>query len=274
MHDHAQKKCNFRQASSPFVSVMQRYFLEMSFDGTAYHGWQAQHNALSVQRVLESALRRITGEQIRTTGAGRTDAGVHARYFTVHMDTGHALMGQRQQFLHQLNAVLPPDIAVHNIIPVKDDAHARYSALSRTYEYAISGRKDPFRAPFSWLFTVPLDVKAMQEASGKLLRYSDFACFCKKHGGSLTSICHVKRADWRQEGSLLLFTIESDRFLRNMVRAIVGNLVRVGLGKCDPASFASVIEGGDRSRASFSAPACGLSLVAVSYPPGMLDPVG
>jgi tRNA pseudouridine38-40 synthase len=245
---------------------MPRYFLRLSFKGTAYHGWQAQPNATTVQKTVESALQILTGETTATTGAGRTDTGVHARYFILHTDTNHPLYGDRPTLLYKLNSLLPEDIAVHDVYAVKPDVHARFSALSRTYEYRISRMKDPFDTEFAWYFGRPLDIGAMNLAASVLLDQHDFTSFSKLHSDTGTNICRVNQAAWFEEGDKLIFRICADRFLRNMVRALVGTLIEVGLGRTGQDGFLRVIEGRDRGLAGFSVPARGLTLTDITYP--------
>jgi tRNA pseudouridine38-40 synthase len=245
---------------------MIRFFLEISYLGTQYHGWQLQPNATTVQMILENSLKLLTGDPIKTTGAGRTDTGVHARHFTLHFDSVHPLFLTESDCVYKLNCILPADISAKDLYPVKADAHARFSALSRSYEYRINQQKDPFNIPLSWYFSRQLDIDAMNQAARKLMDYSDFASFSKLHSDVKTNDCHIMEAVWSREGSLLVFTVKADRFLRNMVRAIVGTMIDVGLGKTDLKGFTDIIEGRDRRLAGFSVPAHGLYLTDISYP--------
>jgi tRNA pseudouridine38-40 synthase len=245
---------------------MNRYFIEISYLGTSYHGWQLQPNATSVQVVLEDSLETITGIKIKTTGAGRTDTGVHARHFTAHFDSDHPVFESGDHGVYKLNCILPADISVRDLYPVKPEAHARFSAMSRTYEYRISQYKDPFDTTLSWHFSRHLDIDAMNQAARKLMEYSDFTSFSKLHSDVKTNQCHIMEASWREEDGKIIFTIKADRFLRNMVRAIVGTLVETGLGNTDLRGFSDIIEGKDRSLAGFSVPAHGLCLVDIAYP--------
>lgn len=255
-------KCNFEDSSL----LMIRYFLEISYLGTHYHGWQLQPNAPTVQMVLEDSLKLLTGDVIKATGAGRTDTGVHARHFTVHFDSGHPLFLTGSHCVYKLNCILPADISVKDLYPVKAEAHARFSALSRTYEYRISKHKDPFETPLSWYFSRPLDLAAMNQAARKLMEYSDFTSFSKLHSDVKTNLCHITEALWTHDGSMIVFTVKADRFLRNMVRAIVGTMIEVGLGNLDLNGFINIIEGKNRSLAGFSVPAHGLYLMNIAYP--------
>lgn len=243
-----------------------RYFIELSFLGTYYRGWQKQAYATTVQSTVEAAIHQISGEHIKVVGAGRTDTGVHARFFVAHFDTDNKLFIDRNTIIYKMNSVLPQDIAIHNIRSVTQKAHARYSALSRTYEYRIHQKKDPFLTDLSWYYNRPLNLEAMNEAANMLSAYSDFTSFSKLHSNVKTNTCHIMQAFWEKENHVLVFRIEADRFLRNMVRAIVGTLIGVGNGKIIAADFTSIIEGKDRRMALSSAPAQGLSLIDVKYP--------
>jgi tRNA pseudouridine38-40 synthase len=245
---------------------MNRYFIEFSFMGTRYHGWQRQPNATTVQLVLENSLTMLTGQQISTTGAGRTDTGVHARHFTAHFESDHDLFDQPGDFLYKINRVLPNDIAVKNLYRVKPEVHARFSAVSRTYEYIIRTIKDPFDTGFAWYFPRPLDVYAMNQATSKILEFTDFTSFSKLHADVKSNLCRIMSADWHIQEDQLIFRVQADRFLRNMVRALVGTFVEVGLGKTDILSFSRIMEARDRSKAGFSVPAHGLYLVDIAYP--------
>ena len=248
---------------------MQRYFIELAYNGTRYHGWQLQPNALTVQAAFEAAMKTLAGNDIETTGAGRTDTGVHARFFVAHVESDHPLLLETTQFLYKINCLLPDDIVVHQIYPVKPDAHARFSALSRTYEYAISRVKDPFQTDVSWYYARTLDVAAMNIASGMLTEFVDFTSFSKLHTDVKTNNCHIKYARWTENPGMLIFSIQADRFLRNMVRALVGTLIDVGLHKISPDDFNAIVQGKNRNLAGFSAPSCGLSLTAIAYPAGI-----
>jgi tRNA pseudouridine38-40 synthase len=248
-----------------------RYFISLGFDGTAYRGWQVQPGEQTIQGNLERALGQLLGEPIPVVGAGRTDTGVHARFFMAHFDTTREPEAIRTlQLVHKLNKVLPPDIAIQDIYPVDDSAHARFGAISRTYVYQICRRKDPFMLNKSWLFERTLNVGAMQQAAHLLLSYRDFSSFSKSNTQVGTYNCTISHAQWTREEHLLLFEIRADRFLRNMVRAIVGTLVEVGLGKIGTEDFAGIIKARDRSEAGYSAPGCGLFLTGIEYPEATL----
>jgi len=245
---------------------MNRFFLELSFKGTHYHGWQSQPNALTVQSVLELAMKTLTGDDIRTTGAGRTDTGVHAKYFMAHLDSKHPLFSTPEHFIYKINSILPDDIAVQHVYAVSGDAHARFSALSRTYEYTIRQVKDPFDLEFSWHFSRKLDLDAMNLAATRLQEIRDFTSFSKLHTDVKTNECRIMTANWSQAGNKIIFNVKADRFLRNMVRSLVGTMVDIGLGKIHQDKFMDIFAGRNRNLASFSAPAQGLSLVDISYP--------
>ena len=233
------------------------------------HGWQLQPNAVTVQAEIERALQLLTGEPVNTTGAGRTDTGVHAGRYIAHFDSDHILPSDPNDFLYKMNAILPGDIAIHDIFAVKSDAHARYSALSRTYKYRINPIKDPFHTEFSWYYSFPLDVAAMNDAANRLKKFSDFTSFSKLHSDVKNYTCRIFDAKWTEEGSVLVFTIRANRFLRNMVRAIVGTMVDIGRGKIHPLDLESIIEGKNRGLAGVSVPAHGLVLVEIEYPEGI-----
>lgn len=237
-----------------------RFFAELSYLGTAYNGWQRQPDAPSVQAALEDALATLLRNPTPVTGAGRTDTGVHAAYYTAHFDAAQA------PDLYHLNAILPPDIAVHSLRRVADDAHARFDALEREYRYYIVLRKDPFRQGTAWYYSGEPDVGAMNRAAAYMLEAEDFTTFSKLHSGNKTNLCRVVRAEWERTGDELAFTIRADRFLRNMVRATVGTLVDVGRGRITPERFGEILAARDRSLASGSAPARGLFLSDVAYP--------
>ncbi|MDO1499886.1 tRNA pseudouridine(38-40) synthase TruA [Winogradskyella maritima] len=241
-----------------------RYFIELAYNGKQYHGWQVQPNAVTVQEVLDKALSLLLGEPISILGAGRTDAGVHASQMFAHFDISNSI--EDDNIVYRLNSYLPPDIAIKDIFRVKDDTHARFDATSRTYFYKVSTSKDVFQDDQSYTVLQPLDVEAMNKAATYLLDYKDFKCFSKAHTDVKTYNCDIRFAQWKTEGEQLIFTITADRFLRNMVRAIVGTLINIGLGKLDVLVMHSIIESKDRSEAGFSVPAKGLFLSEITYP--------
>lgn len=240
-----------------------RYFIEFSYNGKNYFGYQIQPNDISVQEELERALSTILQEKIKTTGAGRTDTGVHAKKMFAHFETNQVL---NNQLTHKLNSFLPTDIAVKRIFEVKDDFHARFDATFRTYEYYISLEKNPFTQNSAWQhWRKPLDVNKMNEACKILFEYEDFTSFAKLHTDNKTNLCKMYKAEWEQNGTELKFTVSANRFLRNMVRAIVGTMVEVGSGKIQAEDVRKVIEDKNRNSAGTSAPAHALFLVDVGY---------
>ena len=241
-----------------------RYFIDIAYNGTAYCGWQNQPNALAVQEVLEKALSTLLGVEIAVTGAGRTDAGVHAKQLFAHFDAEE--MEDIQNLLHRLNSFLPKDISVQDIFRVKDDAHARFDAEAREYEYHITLKKNPFVEGLAYLVNNEPDVSKMNEAAQSLLKYQDFQCFSRSKTDVKTYYCTITKAHWERKENLLIFTISANRFLRNMVRAIVGTLLEIGYGKLTLEDFHKIIESKNRSNAGASAPAHGLYLTKVVYP--------
>lgn len=241
-----------------------RYFLEFSYNGKAYHGWQIQPNAISVQEVLETALSTILKEQISLVGAGRTDTGVHASQMFAHFDVNHIV--DNGDLVYKLNSFLPNDIAVRDVFQVKPDAHARFDALSRLYHYRIATSKNVFGFDFTYSIQQPLNVEAMQEACTILFDYKNFQCFSKSNTDVKTYNCDIMEANWERKDDELLFIIKADRFLRNMVRAIVGTMVNIGLEKVNPEEMHHIIKSKDRGKAGFSVPAHGLYLVEIAYP--------
>lgn len=246
---------------------MPRYFIKLSFDGTAYHGWQSQTNANTVQSELERALSVILKSTIDVTGAGRTDTGVHAKDYLAHFDFEESLdKGKFDKIIYQLNCILPNDISIHEIISVKDEAHARFDAVSRTYRYYITTKKNVFNRSYAYHLYEKADVQKMNEAASLLLSITDFTSFAKLHTQTNTNNCKVTKAIWEQNNDNLIFTIIADRFLRNMVRAIVGTLLEVGTGKTTLEGFRKIIESQNRSKAGYSVPAKGLFLEEIIYP--------
>ncbi len=246
---------------------MNRYFIKLAYKGTAYHGWQWQENALSVQQVLEEALSTILNHKVAVTGAGRTDTGVHAREFYAHFDHDHDfILSELVEKVYKLNSFLPKDISVFDIFRVKEDAHARFDALSRTYEYWITTRKDPFNSDSAWYNHTDLDIDLMNEGAKILLEYTDFTSFSKLHTEVKTNNCKLMEAGWERKGHLLVFKITADRFLRNMVRSIIGTLIELSRGRISLVEMRNIIEAMDRSKAGMSVPAHGLYLVSVEYP--------
>lgn len=248
-----------------------RYFIELCYEGTAYCGWQRQKSAPSVQQSIEQGLSTLLRCPTEIVGAGRTDTGVHASYYVAHFDSAQPI-ADTTSFAYHLNAILPRDIAVRSIVQVADEAHARFDAVRREYRYRIENRKNPFTRVHSWQYYVALDVEAMNAAAARLFDFEDFTSFAKLNSNNTTNICHIYEARWREvEDGVLEFTIAADRFLRNMVRAIVGTLVDVGTGKLTPEGFAEIVAARDLSRSSGSAPAQGLFLNDVQYPPEVFE---
>ena len=285
----------------------QRYFIELAYDGTNYHGWQIQQNAVSVQEVLNKALATIFRQPIETTGCGRTDTGVHAKEFFAHFDVeavhgslfiDHSKKGEEvhgslsidhskkeegisdasamnhepstmnQQLYNKirgLNSILPPDIAIKNIIPVHADAHARFDAKLRSYQYHVHFNKDPFLQGGSWMLRDVPDMDLMNQAAAMMMDYIDFSCFSKSNTQVKTNNCKISRAEWVLTEQGMVFHISADRFLRNMVRAIVGTLMMVGKHEIPPEAVKDIIESKNRSNAGMSVPACGLYLTEVRY---------
>ncbi|MBN1181223.1 MAG: tRNA pseudouridine(38-40) synthase TruA [Bacteroidales bacterium] len=238
----------------------------MSYLGTNYHGWQIQPNAITVQETLNKAMSVLLNETISATGAGRTDTGVHARFFVAHFDSENEDLMDNDKFLYKLNSILPKDIALYNIKKVKPDANCRYDAISRTYEYYITRKKNPFSIAFSYPLYLPLDIKKMQVATKILFEYTDFSCFSKSNTDTKTNNCRIMNAQWNMLEDMLVFSITADRFLRNMVRAIIGTILEVGLKKMDVDEIHKIIQSKDRSKAGYSVPAQGLHLTEITYP--------
>lgn len=242
-----------------------RYFIYLAYDGTNYHGWQIQPNGTGVQETLMRALSTFLRKEIKVVGAGRTDAGVHAKLMVAHFDFDRELDGA--MVTDKLNRLLPPDIAVYEVKRVKDEAHARFDATYRTYKYYVTTQKDPFNRRYAWrLFNTP-DFNKMNEAARTLFDYTDFTSFSKLHTDVKTNNCKITHAAWTQiNDTEWVFTIRADRFLRNMVRAVVGTLIEVGCGKLTIEGFRKVIENKDRCSAGSSVPGHALFLVDVGYP--------
>lgn len=253
------------QIKSAPSTPMHRYFLFLSYHGAAYHGWQVQPNAVSVQQKINEALSLLLGQTVSITGAGRTDTGVHAKKMAAHFDSEKEL--DTKQTAYRLNRILPPDIAIHELREVRPEAHARFDAQERTYHYFLCQHKDPFLTDSAAHMPFELDFKKMNEAAKMLLSVSDFTSFSKLHTDAKTNICRLKRAVWEEVSpGVWRFEITADRFLRNMVRAVVGTLLEVGRGKKTLEDFRQIIESRNRCAAGDSVPAHGLFLVDVVYP--------
>jgi tRNA pseudouridine38-40 synthase len=246
--------------------VKTRYFIFISYKGTSYHGWQIQPNSVTVQKILEEALSTVLREGISAIGAGRTDTGVHALVFCAHFESISPDLDTTRNLVYKLNSYLPKDISVNSIMKVIPDANARFSAISRTYRYYISRNKDPFFNSSSWYLSSDINIDRMNEAGKILFNHSDFTSFSKLHSDTKTNLCNIYEASWKQKGNQLAFTIKADRFLRNMVRAIVGTMIEVGSGKMSLNEFEEIILAKNRCRAGKSAPAKGLFLADIEYP--------
>ncbi|MEY3399181.1 MAG: hypothetical protein RL220_1775 [Bacteroidota bacterium] len=243
-----------------------RYFLHISYDGTEYHGWQRQPNGHTVQAEFELALSRILRQgKIMTIGCGRTDAGVHARRFFLHFDVPEEI-ADPETVVFKINQLVAKDVSAHALIRVHDKAHARYDAYERAYEYCIHQKPDPFLYRYSWYMSRKVDLDLMNEAASILPQYRDFACFSRTGGGQKTSICEVRESYWVAEGDRLFFRIRADRFLRGMVRCIVGTMLDVGRNKMSIEQFREMLETNNRSMAGDSAKPQGLHLTEVLYP--------
>lgn len=241
-----------------------RYFIEIAYNGANYFGWQRQPDAISVEEVLDSAMSTLLRKEIKIVGAGRTDAGVHAKQLFAHFDFEE--IEDLTHLVFRLNSFLPKDISIKNIFKVKEDAHARFHASEREYEYVITLEKNPFSEGFAYQLHQRPNVDAMNKAAATLLDYQDFQCFSRSNTDVKTYHCSVKKAFWKEENNQLIFTIAADRFLRNMVRAIVGTLLDVGYGKTSLEEFHDIIHKKNRVNAGSSAPANGLYLTKILYP--------
>ncbi|MBD5357052.1 MAG: tRNA pseudouridine(38-40) synthase TruA [Bacteroides sp.] len=253
-----------------------RYFLQLSYNGANFHGWQSQPNAIGVQQRIEETLSVVTRLPISIVGAGRTDSGVHARQMFAHFDLIEPIK-DKERFLISMNRLVGKDISIFDVIPVADNAHARFDASERSYKYFVTFEKSPFIHPYSWHSPSHLDVEKMNEAASLLLSTDDFTSFAKLHSDAKTNICDVRKARWDKideesvHGSLfinngIVFTITADRFLRNMVRAVVGTLVDVGRGKLSVEDFQNIVNKKNRCAAGTSMPPQALFLWEVKYP--------
>ena len=243
---------------------MNRYFIELQYDGTNYHGWQIQDNANSIQHEVNKALSTFLQQELMITGAGRTDTGVHAKQIFAHFDTNTTINEKQLKF--KLNTLLPFDISCSNVSKVNHQAHARFSATSRTYEYWITSQKDPFLINKAWYYPHSLNINLMNVSAKELLNHTDFSCFSKSNTDTHTNDCEITYAHWEEKDNTLIFTISANRFLRNMVRAIVGTLIEIGREKITLQDLYQIIESKDRSNAGSSVPAHGLYLTQVNYP--------
>lgn len=243
-----------------------RYFIELAYKGTSYFGWQIQPNRISVQEELTKCLSLILSEDISITGCGRTDTGVHAKFFVAHFDSKHNDLDKQENLIFKFNRFLSPDISIYKIYKVQNDAHARFDAISRTYEYHISQIKNPFLKEYTHHIYGDLDIEKMNEAANILFEYEDFTSFSKLHTDAKTNLCKIMYAKWEiRDNNLLVFKIQANRFLRNMVRAITGTLLDVGLSKITVEDFRKIIEAKNRCDAGTSMPAKALYLTGVEY---------
>ena len=241
-----------------------RYFIEFSYNGSDFHGWQRQNNAISVQQTLEEAMTLIQGEVVSVVGAGRTDTGVHAKYMTAHFDV-KTFSKNKIDFIFKLNQLLPKSIVINNIRKVKSDIHARFDAISRTYYYYISQVKDPFNYPLHYYFKEKLDWDIMNEASKIIMNHNNFECFSKSNTDVKTFSCDIDVAFWETNVNGAVFKITANRFLRNMVRAIVGTLIEIGLGKKNLKDLEKILVSKERGNAGYSVPANGLFLTKITH---------
>ena len=246
--------------------AMYRYFIQLSFMGRHYHGWQSQPNAPTVQAALEEALGMVLKEHVPVTGAGRTDTGVHARFFMAHFDFEKSSLAENEQLVYQLNGILPFDIAIQKIFRVPTEAHARFSALSRSYEYLVARQKDTFSKDYSHLVMAGLDLECMNRAAEIIKGYTDFKAFSRSRTQVKNYDCRIYEAGWHQEELFIIFRVKADRFLRNMVRAMVGTMLDTGRGKTSIEQWEIILASRDRSMAGASAPAHGLYLTGIEYP--------
>lgn len=243
-----------------------RYFVELAYNGSSFCGWQIQDRVVTVQSTIEEAFSRILREPIQLTGSGRTDTGVHARKYIAHFDSERKLEEKDcGDLCRKLNAYLRESIVIFRIYSVPNDLHARFSAISRTYQYVISFGKNPFLHDLSYVLHAELDINTMNEACKILQEYTDFSCFSKAHTQTKTNLCILQKALWKRENNTLIFTIQANRFLRNMVRAIVGTMIEVGSHKISLSDFREIIVHKNRSEAGLSVPACGLFLTNITY---------
>jgi len=246
-----------------------RYFFEIAYKGTRYHGWQIQKNAVSIQQIYNEALSLMLGEQVETLGSSRTDTGVHANQQYFHLDTEKNLHPEKLK--SRLNSFLPNDLTIISIRPVKKDAHARFDAASRSYVYQIIRDKDPFLFETAAIIRKQLDVRLMDQAAKILIGEHDFCSFCRNSKSMDNHRCTVTNASWKMKGNLLTFSITANRFLRGMVRSLVGTLLMVGDGRIGVSDFQRILKGKNRKLAGPAAPAKGLSLVEVKYPHAIFD---
>ena len=245
-------------------NILNRFLLHISYKGTNFHGWQIQPNAITIQEVIQKALFVLLKEKINLMGAGRTDTGVHAKKYFAHFDTSSKIV-EKEKFIKQINGIVGKEIVIHTISKINSDFHSRFSAKSRTYKYYIHTEKNPFIDEFSFLLFKKIDIEKMNKACNILFEYKDFTSFSKLNSGTKTNLCNIYKAKWFRDNEKLIFEIKANRFLRNMVRAIVGTLIDVGIGKISISDFKNIIESKNRSSAGYSVPAKGLFLVDIEY---------
>lgn len=248
--------------------MIQRYFIQLSYDGTPFHGWQIQPNAKSIQESLNTVLSTITRQEIYVVGCGRTDTGVHSSKYFAHFESEPI---DTELMAYKANCMLPKEIAIQKIFPVAADTHARFSATSRTYEYFITQVKDPFSVNRAYELHEKLDIEAMNQACALMPNFKDFSSFSKSNTQTETNLCDLYYARWETTKTGLRFEVKANRFLRNMVRAIVGTCIEVGRGNLSVEDFARVIESKDRGKAGYSVPAHGLYLMDIEYPEGLIE---
>jgi tRNA pseudouridine38-40 synthase len=256
-----------RSLREPHSKHVMRYFFEIAYNGKNYNGWQSQHNGVGVQSVVEDALSKLLRDQVTIVGSGRTDTGVHCEQQFFHSDIGKEF--ESDQLILKLNSLLPRDIFIRAIKAVKQTASARYDAVERTYRYEITRVKNPFLDGLAWHFFKPAEVQTMNRAAALLVGEHDFECFSKVKTDVNHFLCDVKKAEWKEEGERLVFMITANRFLRGMVRAVVGTLLDVGTGKISIKDFQNIVQSKDRKKAGANVPAHGLYLMKVKYPSGV-----
>ncbi len=246
---------------------MARYFIEVAYIGTRYSGFQVQENAVTIQSEIDRAMSLLMREQIVSTGSSRTDAGVHARQNFLHFDIAQPL---HPQFIYKMNAILPPDIVVKAVYPVPDDLHSRFAATARVYAYTLYTFKDPFLRDRGYYFPYRMDMDQLRTAAETVREYTDFSTFSKRNTQVKTFNCRIRESWWEETEGRIVYHVSANRFLRGMVRGLVGTMLRVGRGKLTLEEFRGVIESRDCTRADFAVPPEGLCLMQVEYPEGLL----
>jgi tRNA pseudouridine38-40 synthase len=253
-------------------NVPTRFFLQLSYKGTNYNGWQVQLNtSKTIQEIISQSLETLLSEKIELVGCGRTDTGVHASDYYAHFDAQNSNAILEQNIVYKLNKLLPKDIAIKQLWEVNANAHARFDATSRSYRYFIHQQKNPFLIDTSFYFNQKLNMEAMNQACQYLFEHTDFSAFSKSNTQTKTNNCNIYKAQWSFNENGLMFEIEASRFLRNMVRAIVGTMIEIGVGKIKPQHIIEIIESRDRKQAGFSVPACGLFLCKINYPEWVMN---